>query len=121
MKAAFRVFGASSLALAASVASATSMEKALQYPDEVGAADAAESASVMIDQQVEPTAYGNHCADDCNSGCSDLCTSLCAPLWKVRAGAAILTRSRPDQVVLARPMGGLFQISGGEDFDFGYA
>lgn len=122
MQAALRVFGASSLALAASVASATTaMETALNYPEEVGVVDSSEAATIVYDQQVEATAFGAGCADDCDSGCADLCTSLCAPTWKVRAGAAILTRSRPDQVILARPLGGLFQISGGEDFDFGYA
>lgn len=122
MQSALRVFGASTLALTASAASATTaMETALNYPEEVGVVDASEAATLFHDHRVEATAYGSGCADDCDSGCADFCTSLCAPTWKVRAGAAILNRSRPDNVVLARPLGGLFQISGGEDFDFGYA
>lgn len=130
MKAALRIFGASSLAWAAGVASAvTPMETALRHPesiDQVSSAETTESTSILYDHQVSATAYGASCADGCDDGCcadgcGDLCGSLCAPTWKVRAGALILTRSRPDQVVLARPLGGLVQISGGEDFDFGYA
>jgi hypothetical protein len=130
MKAAvWHFLGASSLAWAAGVASAvTPMETALHTPelvDEVNSAETTETASIIHDAQIEATAYnggrGDCCEGDCADECGDLCRSLCAPTWKVRAGAVILTRSRPDQVVLARPIGGLIQISGGEDFDFGYA
>ncbi len=129
MKAVWRFLGATSLAWGAGVASAvTPMETALHHPelvDEVSSAETTETASIIYDSQVAGTAYksgrGDCCEDDCAGECGDLCRSLCAPTWKVRAGAVILTRSRPDQVVLARPLGGLIQISGGEDFDFGYA
>jgi hypothetical protein len=129
MKAAWQFLGASSLVWAAGVASAvTPLETALHNPemiDDVSPAETTETASIIYDAQVEGISYnggrGDCCEGDCADECGDLCRSLCAPTWKVRAGAVILTRSRPDQVVLARPIGGLIQISGGEDFDFGYA
>lgn len=134
MKAAWSFLGASSLAWAAGAASAmTPMETALHNPelvDEVTSAETTETASIIYDAQVETIAYkggcgdcceGDCCEDDCADECGDMCCSLCAPTWKVRAGAVILTRSRPDEVVLARPISGLIQISGGEDFNFDYA
>jgi hypothetical protein len=133
MKAVWQWIGASSFAWTAGTASAgtasavTPMEMALHHPEAVEqltASETADAASIIYDAQVAGTAYhglhGNCCEDDQANQCGDLCQSLCAPAWKVRAGAVILTRSRPDQVVLARPLGGLFQISGGEDFDFGW-
>lgn len=56
--------------------------------------------------------------DGCDMGC--LCYTPCRPKWGVRAGAAILHRDRPDAITLARPLGGLFDISTGSDFDFGW-
>jgi hypothetical protein len=128
MKAAWSFLGASSLVWAAGATSAmTPMETALHNPelvDEVSSAETTDTASIIHDAQIETIAYKGGCGDccegDCADQCGDMCRSLCAPTWKVRAGAVILTRSRPDQVVLARPVGGLIQISGGEDFDFGW-
>lgn len=126
MKKIWHYFGASSLLWATGIAAAmTPLETALHRPElmeEGGAAVSPSAASIVLDEQVTVTAYGAHCADGCDdSACGDLCGVLDAPTWRVRAGAVILTRSRPDQVILARPLGGLFQISGGEDFDFGWA
>src|SRR5690606_24552939 len=120
-----------SLAMATSVASAvTPMETALHNPESIGSVTAAETqnaATVLYDQSVAEVAYNIECADNCNNnacgdnGCGDLCGSLCAPTWKVRAGAAILNRNRPDGVSIIRPAGGLIDISTGNDFDMGYA
>ena len=126
MKAGLQIIGVSSLAMATSVASAvTPMETALHSPESIGSVTAAETnsvATVLYDQSVSEVAYSVECADDCNNhGCGDLCGSLCAPTWKVRAGAAILNRSRPDAVSIIRPAGGLIDISTGNDFDMGYA
>jgi hypothetical protein len=123
MKAAWRFVGASSLVWAASFASATTLESALH------GGDPAEHSALMADGQVLGTAYGASCTEGCDDSCDeqcadacgDLCNTCCLPTWKVRAGAVILTRDNPDEVVLARPMGGLIQISGGEDFNFGHA
>jgi hypothetical protein len=130
MKLAWRFFGASSLVWATSTASAaTTLEMAVHRPESLESqlsVRPAAGSSLFVDEHVSLTAYrggcGDCCEDDCcTDGCGDLCSALCAPTWKVRAGAVILTRSTPDQVVLARPMGGAIQISGGEDFNFGYA
>lgn len=125
MKAGLQIIGVSSLAMATSVASAiTPMETALHNPELVGSVTEAETknaATVLYDQSVSEVAYSVECAEDCNSGCGDLCGSLCAPTWKVRAGAAILNRSRPESVSIIRPAGGLIDISTGNDFDMGYA
>ena len=91
MKKAWQTLSVSSIAWAASVASAaTTMETALHYPEMVDDAvveNSNSTASIIIDEQVSETSYAANCADDCNDGCGDLCQSLCAPTWKVRAGA----------------------------------
>jgi hypothetical protein len=46
--------------------------------------------------------------------------ACCEPTWSVSAGAVILHRSRPDAKLIIRTFGGTTQISGGEDFDFGW-
>lgn len=45
----------------------------------------------------------------------------CAPVWRGRVGAAILDRSKPEDDVIARPLGGLLEVSAGGDFDFGWS
>lgn len=128
MKRAWHFLGATSLAWAAGAVAATpTMETALDrsQPAEQMAAGDAYNVPLTLDELVTATAYSDCCADACDDSCADscgdLCASCCPPTWTVRAGAAILTRSRPDEVVLARPLGGLIQISGGEDFNFDYA
>lgn len=44
-----------------------------------------------------------------------------APIWTARLGAVILDRSKPEDDVIARPLGGLLEISAGGDFDFGWS
>ena len=66
----------------------------------------------LFDEEVTATSYSQGC---------DLCNVSCQPQWTVRAGAILLQRDQPDALVLARPLGGLIQVSGGEDFDFGVA
>lgn len=51
---------------------------------------------------------------DC--GCYD-----CPPVWTVRAGAVILDRSKPEDNVIAQPLGGLLAVSAGGDYDFGWS
>jgi hypothetical protein len=125
MKAGLQIIGVSSLAMATSVASAaTPLETALHNPESIDSAastEASQSSMIIYDRAVSETAYSAECTDGCDNGCGDLCGSLCAPTWKVRAGAAILNRNRPDGVSLVRPLGGLIDISTGNDFDMGYA
>lgn len=44
-----------------------------------------------------------------------------APVWTARVGAVILDRSKPEDDVIARPLGGLLEVSAGGDFDFGWS
>lgn len=44
-----------------------------------------------------------------------------APVWTARIGAVILDRSKPEDDIIARPLGGLLEVSAGGDFDFGWA
>ncbi len=48
------------------------------------------------------------------------CEADCGPVWTARVGAVILDRSKPAADVLARPIGGIFTVSAGGDFDFGW-
>jgi len=45
----------------------------------------------------------------------------CSPIWTARVGAVILDRSKPEDDVIARPLGGLLEVSAGGDFDFGWS
>jgi hypothetical protein len=45
----------------------------------------------------------------------------CGPVWNVRVGAVILDRSKPEDDIIARPLGGLLEISAGGDYDFGWS
>jgi len=132
MKAAWRILGAASLVWAASVSPSASLAAELllwggEFPEHA-APFAGDGMSPISDERVVATAFQSNCpdaADSCDDACDfdgcDVGYSCCAPVWRVRAGAVILTRDQPDGVILARPLGGLIQISGGEDFDFGYA
>lgn len=79
---------------------------------EASTGDAVSGFGSVFDEEVTATSYSQGC---------DLCNVSCQPQWTVRAGAILLQREQPDPVILARPLGGLIQISGAEDFDFGVA
>ena len=128
MKAAWKLLGSLSLAWVASVSSAATAESesVLRGSElsEQAALVACDPESLIADDQVMGTAYEEDRADawddSCDIACGEFCNYCCPPTWKVRAGAVILTREQSDEGMLAILLGGLTQISGEEDFNFGY-
>jgi Putative beta barrel porin-7 (BBP7) len=126
MQAALRAIGTCSLQLlVAAVSAATSLESAslgsvaaepiaAQEPLFATIADEGDDLNTDLD--------GNFVvlADSDDSPWCDCCAVDCGPAWTARVGAVILDRSKPEGDVLARPIGGLFTVSAGGDFDFGW-
>jgi hypothetical protein len=121
--AALRALGAFSLAF--SVAAACGSRVAVAS-DELSVAPEASGLSIAesLSDPLVGAAFDGNYVDlasrqsvewiDCEWEC-------CPPVWTVRAGAVILDRSKPEDDVIARPLGGLLEISAGGDFDFGWS
>lgn len=108
----WRLVGVLGLCSLASVAAADVQPPTEGQAPSASIADPIATFDSLVDADVTATAYTENCR---------LCQSCCQPQWTVRAGAVLFQRSTPDALVLARPIGGLIQVSGGEDFDFGVA
>ena len=126
MNVVLRALGSFSLLLAAGAASAaTSSDTFAPYPEVTAqAAVATPSLATALDgQYVTPATYdGDYfqlTGASCPGAC-DCCPTDCPQLWDVRAGAVILHRSRPDDHVIATSPGGVFEVTAGGDFGFGW-
>lgn len=108
----WRMAGVLGLCSVAGIGAADERLAAEAPPYEASTADAVGSFGSLFDEEVTATSYSEG---------YDLCNVCCKPQWTVRAGAVLLQRTTPDPVVIARPMGGLIQVSGGEDFNFNVA
>ncbi|MEX2171918.1 MAG: hypothetical protein WD851_21540 [Pirellulales bacterium] len=128
MKVVQRVVGATALVFATNAAWAS--EPLLLMPLHNESVTASLESNVN-EPTLAPTAtldspeYVDDSSDAWSDNCGDCYTSCvrcmpCQPLWVVRGGTAILHRSTPDDITIAEPLGGLFQISTGSHFDFDY-
>jgi hypothetical protein len=126
VKTVFRAYCMFSLVFAAGIASAdTTPEVFVPYPEVAGQdpAEVPSLAAALDGEYVTPATFdGNYVAlsNTSDAVCGDCCLAECPPLWTVRAGAVILHRSRPDDDVIASSPGGLFEVSAGGDFEFGW-
>jgi Putative beta barrel porin-7 (BBP7) len=135
VKAAIRAIGALSVILAAGVASAEDSSNVFVPYPEVTEQAVVETPSLAAalegeydlpaspeGEYVVPASHEGQLvqiSDTDNIEFCDCCPDCC-PLWTVRAGAAILHRSKPDDNVIATSPGGLFEIVAGGDFSFGW-